>query len=96
MITREGASLLSIFSNDIAQIIQASRLFEQTRALITEEERNRLARELHDSVTQTLFTASVLAESTPRIWEKDPGIARQNLDKLALLIRGPWPKCAPC
>ena len=52
------------------------------------EERNRLARDLHDSVTQTLFTASVLAEATPRIWDKDQGIARQNLDRLSVLIRG--------
>ncbi len=52
------------------------------------EERNRLAQELHDSVTQTLFTASVLAQATPRIWEKNQGIARQNLEKLNILIRG--------
>jgi signal transduction histidine kinase len=87
-ITPEESSLLSIFSIDIANLIQYSRLFEQTRALITAEERNRLARDLHDSVTQTLFTASVLAEATPRIWDKDPRIARQNMEKLSLLIRG--------
>ena len=88
IITAEESNLLSIFSIDIAQLIENSRLFEQTKALITAEERNRLARELHDSVTQTLFTASVLAESTPRIWDKDQGIARQNMEKLAVLIRG--------
>ncbi len=68
--------------------MEDARLYEQTKALITAEERNRLASELHDSVTQTLFTASLLAEATPRIWDKDQDIARQNMDKLSLLIRG--------
>ena len=87
-ITIEEASLLRVFSTDIAQLIENSRLFGQAMALITAEERNRLARDLHDSVTQTLFTASVLAEATPRIWDKDQGIARQNMEKLNRLIRG--------
>lgn len=87
-ITSEEANLLGVFSIDIAQLIEISRLYEHTRMLITAEERNRLARELHDSVTQTLFTASVLAEATPRLWDKDQAIARQNMDKLSLLIRG--------
>jgi signal transduction histidine kinase len=87
-ITSEESNLLGIFSLDIAHLIEDSRLFEQSRALITAEERNRLARDLHDSVTQTLFTASVLADITPRIWEKDPLTARENMDQLLLLIRG--------
>ncbi len=88
LMTREEANLLGIFSTDIAQLIEDSRLFEQSKVLIAAEERNRLARDLHDSVTQTLFTASVLAEATPRLWDKDEEIARQNLGKLSLLIRG--------
>jgi signal transduction histidine kinase len=43
-----------------------------SRELATLEERQRLARELHDSVTQTLFTANVIAESALRQWENDP------------------------
>jgi two-component system nitrate/nitrite sensor histidine kinase NarX len=52
------------------------------------EERNRLARELHDAVTQTLFSASLIAEVAPRIWEKDPEQGRQRLDELRELTRG--------
>ena len=88
IISSEESNLLGIFSLDISHLIEDSRLFEQSKELITAEERNRLARDLHDSVTQTLFTASVLAEATPRIWDKDQGIARQNMDKLGVLIRG--------
>ena len=88
IISSEESNLLNVFSLDIAHLIEDSRLFEQSKELITAEERNRLARDLHDSVTQTLFTASVLAEATPRIWDKDQTIARQNMDKLSVLIRG--------
>ena len=64
------------------------QLSEQARQSAAADERSRIARELHDSVTQTLFTASVLAEVTPRIWNKDRDIARQNMEKLSVLIRG--------
>jgi PAS domain S-box-containing protein len=87
-ITSDETNLLNIFSNDIAQLIEDSHLFDQSKAMIVAGERNRLARDLHDSVTQTLFTASVLSESTPRLWEKDQELARLNMDKLSLLIRG--------
>jgi signal transduction histidine kinase len=87
-ITDEESNLLGIFSLDIAHLIENSRLFEKARELITTEERTRLASELHDSVTQTLFTASVLAEATPRMLDKDQAIARQYMQQLSVLIRG--------
>ena len=34
-------------------------------------ERERLARELHDSVTQTLYSVAAIAEALPRIWDRD-------------------------
>ena len=81
-------ALLEKICFDIVQMRENARSSEQTQALIAAEERSRLARDLHDSVTQTLFTASVLAEATPRLWNKNQGIARQNMEKLSLLIRG--------
>jgi len=32
------------------------------------EERNRLARDLHDAVSQTLFSASIIADVLPKLW----------------------------
>ena len=87
-LTNEETAMLTNFSVDIAQLIEDSRLFKHSKALIVAEERNRLSRDLHDSVTQTLFTASVLAQATPRIWDKNQKLARQNMEKLSLLIRG--------
>ena len=80
--------LARTFANQLAVAVDNIYLNEQTGRTAAADERSRIARELHDSVTQTLFTASVLAEATPRIWNGDQGIARQNMEKLSLLIRG--------
>jgi GAF domain-containing protein len=68
--------------------IQNARLFEQAQQVATAEERQRLARELHDAVTQTLFSASLIAEVVPRLWERDPNEGRQRLEELRRLTRG--------
>lgn len=52
------------------------------------EERNRLARELHDSVTQALFSAGVISESIPHMLQVKPEKALAQLDNLGTLIRG--------
>jgi signal transduction histidine kinase len=85
---RVESDLIERMALDLASLAQGALVLDQAVVLATVEERNRLARELHDSVTQTLFTASVLAEATPHIWDKDQGIARQNMTKLSRLIRG--------
>jgi len=51
-------------------------------------ERNRLARELHDAVTQTLFAASLIAEVLPDLWDMDEAEARKATDELRQLSRG--------
>jgi signal transduction histidine kinase len=85
---RDESDLVERMALDLASLAQGALLLDQAMVLATVEERNRLARELHDSVTQTLFTASVLAEATPHILEKDASLGRQNLSKLSRLIRG--------
>ena len=51
-------------------------------------ERSRLARELHDAVTQSLFSASLIAEVLPRMWAKDPERGQHQLEEVRLLTRG--------
>jgi signal transduction histidine kinase len=51
-------------------------------------ERNRLARELHDAVSQTLFSANLIAEVLPRLWDRDREEAQARLNELHILTRG--------
>jgi signal transduction histidine kinase len=61
---------------------------ERSRALAVAQERQRLARDLHDAVTQTLFSASITAEVLPRIWERDRAEGQRRLQELRQLTRG--------
>ena len=71
-----------------ALAIENARLYEQAQQAAILEERRRLARELHDAVTQTLFSASLIAEVLPRLWERDPNEGRKRLEELRQLTRG--------
>jgi len=72
-----------------AALADANELLAQERSeAAVAEERTRLARELHDAVTQTLFSASLLAEALPSSWENDPEEGRQLLGEIRQLSRG--------
>ena len=51
-------------------------------------DRTRLARDLHDAVTQTLFSASLTAEVLPELWEMDVDEAMRSTEELRQLTRG--------
>ena len=51
-------------------------------------DRTRLARDLHDAVTQTLFSASLTAEVLPDLWDMDANEARKSTEELRQLTRG--------
>jgi signal transduction histidine kinase len=51
-------------------------------------ERSRLARDLHDAVSQTLFSASLIAEVLPRLWERNQNEGRRRLEEVRELTRG--------
>jgi signal transduction histidine kinase len=61
---------------------------KQAEELAVLEERNRLARELHDSVTQTLFSASLIAEALPALWERNQEMGRERLVMLRQMSCG--------
>jgi PAS domain S-box-containing protein len=74
------------------EIEQRQRAEEALAAKAAEEaivhERTRLARELHDAVTQTLFSASLMAEVLPDLWKMDVNEARKTTEELRQLTRG--------
>jgi two-component system, NarL family, sensor histidine kinase LiaS len=66
---------------------QNARLAEQAAQLATIEERNRLARDLHDSVSQELFSLTMLAAAARRVIERDPALAAAQLDEIEAMAR---------
>jgi signal transduction histidine kinase len=85
--TSQHAENLQTFANQAAIAIQNARLFEQAQEAAALNERHRLARDLHDSVSQSLFSASIIAESLPRIWEQYPPKALPLVFDLHQLIK---------
>ncbi len=72
--------------SDITQrkMIEASER-EKAQKLAAAEERQRLARELHDSVSQTLFSSTVMSESALRVWDINPTKAHDLMVQLQQL-----------
>jgi nitrate/nitrite-specific signal transduction histidine kinase len=84
----EELSLLSSIGKQVGVAMENARLYERAELVATTAERSRLARELHDAVTQTLFSANLTADVIPRIWRRDPEEGLQNLEELRQLTRG--------
>jgi len=85
--TEQILTTLEAFASHAAIAIANARLLRQAGAAAALEERNRLARDLHDAVTQTLFSVSLIADSLPALWQKEPAAAMPYLQKLNRLAR---------
>jgi signal transduction histidine kinase len=79
--------LIVMLAAHAAITIENARLYERSRELSIVEERNRLARELHDSVSQKLFGLVLSAESAGTLVESDPAQARAELERLGALAQ---------
>lgn len=84
----EKIKLATAFADQAALAIENAKLREETQEVAVAEERNRLARDLHDAVTQTLFSASLIAEALPAIWDKNQEEGRKRLVEIKELSRG--------
>jgi PAS domain S-box-containing protein len=82
------AERLDAFADQAAMAIRNAQLYTQAQQLATMQERERLARELHDAVSQTLWSASLIADVLPDIWEKDADLGRARLARLSHLTQG--------
>jgi signal transduction histidine kinase/predicted hydrocarbon binding protein len=81
-------ALFQSIADQVAVAMENARLYEQAEQSAALAERNRLARDLHDAVSQTLFSASLIAEVLPQLWEKNPAEGRRRLEELRELTRG--------
>jgi PAS domain S-box-containing protein len=86
--TGEEVRMLESLAGRAAVAIENARLYEQAQQVAALEERQRLARELHDAVTQTLFAANLMAEALPNVWRVDVDRAEQALADLRRLTWG--------
>jgi nitrate/nitrite-specific signal transduction histidine kinase len=84
----EQITLLKTIGQQIGVAVENAYLYERAEQTAIAAERNRLARELHDAVTQTLFSASLIADVIPRIWRRDPEEGLRSLEELRQLTRG--------
>jgi signal transduction histidine kinase len=81
-------NLVEIIATDIAGAIENARLYDQAQDVAVDSERQRLARELHDSVTQSLYTTSLIAEALPSVWQSHPDEALRSLEELRKINQG--------
>ena len=82
----EDIPAATVFAGQVAAAIenrqQQALLYERARQLAVMEERRRLARDLHDSVTQLIFSVTLIAQSISPAWRRDPMEGQQRVDRL--------------
>ena len=88
LITPEELSLLAAIGQQIGVAVQNAQLYQQAEETAAIAERTRLARDLHDAVTQTLFSASLIAEVLPDLWNMNQAEGLRRLEELRQLTRG--------
>jgi signal transduction histidine kinase len=83
--TEEDQELLSILAQHAAIALTNARLYERSRELTIAEERSRLAHELHDAVSQKLFSLRLTAQAAAALVDRDPARAKGELHQVAML-----------
>ena len=86
--TPHHAELAQAIAQHAAIAIDNARLYAQAQELATLEERQRLARELHDSVTQALFGINVAAHTARAQVQRDPMKALESIEYVRTLAQG--------
>jgi signal transduction histidine kinase len=74
-------------AGSIAASIVHARLRAEENLKTASQVRDHLARELHDAVTQSVYSASLIAQALPTIWERAPDEGLAGLEQLQRLVR---------
>ncbi|MEV0096407.1 GAF domain-containing sensor histidine kinase [Streptomyces sp. NPDC050738] len=83
--TADDEELLTILAQHAAIALTNARLYERSRELTIAEERSRLAHELHDAVSQKLFSLRLTAQAAATLVDRDPARAKEELHQVAAL-----------
>jgi signal transduction histidine kinase len=81
----EDQELIELLAAHAAIAVTNARLYERSRELSIVDERNRLALELHDVISQKLFALALAAESADALFDLDRDAARAQIDRLRRL-----------
>ncbi|MEO8396761.1 MAG: histidine kinase [Chloroflexota bacterium] len=85
--TPAHAERLQSFADQAAIAIQNARLLDRAKRAAVIVERNRLASELHDTISQTLWSVNLITERLPALWEMDEAEGRRSLTTLHQLAQ---------
>jgi PAS domain S-box-containing protein len=85
---RQLKEILCIGINYTEQKLAEETFTNQLKERAASDERSRLARDLHDAVSQTLFSASIIADVLPQIWQRNPPEGQKRLEEIRQLTRG--------
>jgi PAS domain S-box-containing protein len=74
----EEMTLLSFIADHLALVVENSKSYKRAERLAVLEERSRLARELHDSVTQSLYSASLYSAGARKFFSQEKYLEVDN------------------
>jgi signal transduction histidine kinase len=83
----EQRRLARTIGEALAAVLEIDRLHRRDTRQAAAEERQALARDLHDAVTQSIYSATLIAEALPAVYERDPDEGLHNLERLRRLVR---------
>ncbi|GAB4276806.1 MAG: hypothetical protein Kow0056_07630 [Coriobacteriia bacterium] len=82
----DETSFLGILSAFAATVIENAKLYEQSRLALLASERDRIAREMHDGLAQTLFSASLGLEVAMKRLQRDPDEAADRILEVQKMV----------
>lgn len=85
--TERHATLALAIANQAAIAIENARLYAQAQELAALEERQKLARELHDSVSQALYGIALGVHTAQTLLDRDPGLVTEPLAYILSLAK---------
>lgn len=85
--TERALTVAQPVADALAAAVANQRLHEREKQQAADQERQRLARDLHDAVTQSIYAANLIAGALPAIWRSSPEDGMHNLATLQRLVR---------
>lgn len=84
--TAADEEMVGLLAAHAAVLMEHARFFQESRELSVMDERNRLARDLHDAMTQTLFSLRLTLEAAASTLEADPADAARHVQAASALV----------